>query len=237
MSLASEKYTGDEVLQVMSKYAINRNNYIFSLIKNCASSLHQGARVCEIGAGRGEFIDRLIKSEYQTYAIELDPYYQQSLSASHEVFENIDDVPDEFFDMIYLIDVLEHIEADQQILKDFYRVLKPNGKLLIYVPARMELYSPFDTAIGHFRRYVLSDLKLKVINADFAIIDIRYHELISYFLVLFKNKLSRQNSESLNPASVRLYDKIFIPITNFIEKFFRPPIGKSLICLASKPSN
>lgn len=61
--------------------------------------------------------------------------------------------PEEKFDTIIYIDVLEHIEDDAAELARAGERLKPGGAIVILAPAHQSLYSPFDKAIGHFRRY------------------------------------------------------------------------------------
>ena len=61
--------------------------------------------------------------------------------------------PDQQFDGILYMDVLEHIEADGAELARAARHLKPDGILTILSPALPWLFTPFDTAIGHYRRY------------------------------------------------------------------------------------
>lgn len=56
-------------------------------------------------------------------------------------------------DMILLMDVLEHIQRDRAFFLEMVAALRPGGYLLITVPAGMELWSPHDVTLGHFRRY------------------------------------------------------------------------------------
>ncbi|MCF3650845.1 class I SAM-dependent methyltransferase [Synoicihabitans lomoniglobus] len=59
---------------------------------------------------------------------------------------------------VTLLDVLEHVEDDRAAVKEFHRVLKPGGLLVITVPAMMQLWSDWDQALHHFRRYSRSGL-------------------------------------------------------------------------------
>jgi hypothetical protein len=59
--------------------------------------------------------------------------------------------------VIFLFDVLEHIEAEDRFLTCCGYHLKPGGKIIINVPSRRELYSNYDRAVGHVRRYRLKD--------------------------------------------------------------------------------
>lgn len=224
-------YTGDSVLDVMSKYAVNRNNFIEQLIRKSLLSTSKAMSILELGAGRGEFINRFVNEPGITpFSVEPDKQYNINLNKTHTCFLSLEEVS-EPIDCAYAIDVMEHIENDEDVLKQLYQKVKNNGKLLIYVPARMELYSQFDKNIGHFRRYHKKELAQKITNAGFKIEKITYHELLGYFAA-FTNKF--QKTGQLNAKSVSVYDKIFVPTTNFIERFFHPPIGKSLYVIASK---
>jgi SAM-dependent methyltransferase len=57
------------------------------------------------------------------------------------------------FDTIIYIDVLEHIEADAAEMARAADLLRSGGKLIVLAPAHNYLFSPFDKAIGHYRRY------------------------------------------------------------------------------------
>src|ERR1039458_625005 len=60
---------------------------------------------------------------------------------------------DQQFDTIIYIDVLEHIDNDREELNQAASHLRPGGHLIVLSPAHQRLFSPFDAAIGHFRRY------------------------------------------------------------------------------------
>jgi len=228
-----DKYSGDHVLDIMSKYAPNRNSYVEKLIrKNLGlDQLTERKTLMEFGAGRGEFINRFDHDPMiETIAVELDPDYVKNLSLRHKTFADFNDAPQ--VDFIYLIDVLEHLEDDEDFLKKFYGKLKPGGKLFIYVPARMELLSQFDKEIGHYRRYVYRDLRDKIKGAGFKLRRIRYHEIMGYFAQLV-NKLVIGKTK-LDPLSLKVYDNFLVPASNFLERFIPVPIGKSLYALAEK---
>ena len=57
------------------------------------------------------------------------------------------------FDAVTALDVLEHIADDKQAASEFVRVLKPQGAIVITVPAMMCLWSDWDVSLHHYRRY------------------------------------------------------------------------------------
>ena len=216
-----EQYEGDGVLGIMEKYAPNRNASVEKLIVAHLrlDKPNQHFRILEFGAGKGEFIKRFIKfKNIEVQAVETDLSYIEKLSKTVKVFRAIEDVPDGL-DCIYLIDVLEHLEDDRYFLNCFFEKLKKNGRMFIYVPARMELYSAFDKKIGHYRRYTKKELKDKVTEAGFTVEVIRYHEVLGYFASMF-NKMAG-GSPDLNVNAVKFYDNVLVPSTNFIEKYIR----------------
>ncbi|MEJ7662138.1 MAG: methyltransferase domain-containing protein [Hymenobacter sp.] len=57
------------------------------------------------------------------------------------------------FDLVIASDVLEHIEEEGRALREWTRVLRPGGQLLVFVPAHAYLWSEHDVVNHHFRRY------------------------------------------------------------------------------------
>jgi SAM-dependent methyltransferase len=74
------------------------------------------------------------------------------------------------FDVVAAFDVIEHIDEDERVLKNFYRALKPGGHCLITVPQHQWLWSPVDEAACHKRRYGAHDLHAKMTSAGFSIL-------------------------------------------------------------------
>ncbi|HUL43443.1 MAG TPA: class I SAM-dependent methyltransferase [Bacteroidota bacterium] len=228
------KYQGKSVLEVMSDCAVNRNNAVEELIVRYfgLNDLRAQAAVLEFGAGSGEFIDRFAgHPNIRTLAVELDDGYLQHLRSKHAAYRTLSELPAPV-DYIFTIDVLEHIEHDDEILKELFSSLQSGGRLLVYVPARPELYSKFDASIGHYRRYRLNDLRGKVRSAGFDILVSKYDDFLGYFAAVY-NKFTSDGS--LNERAVRLYDRLFVPVSRSIESLITPPIGKNIILVAEKP--
>ena len=58
--------------------------------------------------------------------------------------------PSEKFDMVVMLDVLEHIEDDVEMMKSLADHLIPGGHLVLKVPGISKLYNSMDAAVGHF---------------------------------------------------------------------------------------
>jgi SAM-dependent methyltransferase len=73
----------------------------------------------------------------------------------------LEDLPfeDESFDLVSATDVLEHIDAEQDALRELWRVAAPGAALLLTVPAYMWLWSEWDETVHHQRRYTRPQLR------------------------------------------------------------------------------
>lgn len=80
----------------------------------------------------------------------------------------------EKFDIVLLLDVLEHIDDDVAALKSLKQVLSERGKIIINVPAHAWLWSTIDVVSGHKRRYTMSSIMKVVEEAGFCLKQIRY---------------------------------------------------------------
>ena len=85
--------------------------------------------------------------------------------------------PDASFDVVVVLDVIEHLEDDAAAVRELRRVLKPGGVLLATVPAYKWLWSSHDVANHHFRRYRQSELRRLLRGGDFHV------EVCSYVMM------------------------------------------------------
>lgn len=76
---------------------------------------------------------------------------------------------DEAFDLLISTDAWEHVDDDEVVAAEAFRVLRPGGTLLVAVPAGMDLWSGHDVALGHYRRYERPQLVSLVQRAGFAV--------------------------------------------------------------------
>ncbi len=77
---------------------------------------------------------------------------------------------DREFDIVGAFDVIEHIDDDRTALAQMYQSLVPGGGLLVTVPQHRWLWSAFDEASGHRRRYTHRDLSQKLRETGFALV-------------------------------------------------------------------
>jgi hypothetical protein len=195
-------------------------------------------RTIEIGAGVGQMTARLraLPGVQFLQSVEPEPIFcgqfRRLLPEQPLIQGTIHDVPGGDWDTIVSINVLEHIEHDQEELALYHALLKgKQGALALFVPARPELYAPIDRDFGHFRRYTRSETVSKLTGAGFKVERIRYFDFAGYFAWLICCRLLRQRN--FKPASMRWFDQMIFPWENFVEtKICAPPIGKNLLTIA-----
>ncbi len=223
-------YTGTDNLEVMAA-AVNYNRFLTELILN---QLSPGDCVVDFGAGIGTFTRLIHDSGYSVYGIELDPAQRETMEqAGLQCAASLAHLTHQDFSFAYSLNVLEHIQDDVAALRDLYRVLKPGGKLLIYVPAFMCLYTAMDRKVGHVRRYRYNELVEKFQQAGFAVKEARYADSLG-FLATIAYKLIGDKKGGLNIRAIRIYDRYLFPISRLLDKFFSHLFGKNLLVIGSR---
>lgn len=201
------------------------------------------ADILEIGCGTGGNITMLERFG-RVYAIEMNEEARdiaQARSGSAVIRSGCcpDDLPFQpnSFDLVCMFDVLEHIEHDAETLARVRGLLKPNGQLLITVPAYQWLYGSHDVYLHHKRRYRLGQLVEKVAVAGFAVKGASYFNFLLFpvvVIVRLKEKLLRK----LKPVSMQppppvinaLLTGVF-GLERYVLKYARLPFGLSLMCV------
>ncbi len=147
---------------------------------------------------------------------------------------------DNSFDLVTGLDVVEHLDDDLAGLKEMRRVLRPDGKTLLFVPAFMFLWGVQDDISNHRRRYTMKELKRVLREAGFAIERATYVN-ISFFAPILLGRLFmratglRPESENnitigfLNGALGKLLGAERAPL-----RFMNFPFGVSIICVARR---
>jgi len=118
--------------------------------------LGEAETMLDAGAGDGWFARRLAAQHPRLHVTCFDPGYEQRAERMLGEAERVHYVsapPPGPFDVVTLLDVLEHVPDDAALLSSLTGVLRPGGYLLISVPAWPGLFSSHDAALGHQRRY------------------------------------------------------------------------------------
>lgn len=141
------------------------------------------------------------------------------------------------FDIVTSFDVLYHKNVNpHSALREFFRVLKPGGLLLIRVPAFQFLYGPHDDIVHTGRRYTLPQLKFQVSSSGFHIKSIFYFNFTLFFPALLKRSLFKSPSSDISHLPSWLNGLLYklLKIESKIVQYIHLPFGVSIYCLAQK---
>lgn len=148
---------------------------------------------------------------------------------------------DQSVDLVFALDVIEHV-PDEAALAEVMRVLKPDGVLIVTVPAFQWLWSVRDEEAGHRRRYTISEISDLIESAGLSVQTARYYQFFLFPIVVLSRLLGRSSRKMRDreEAPPRLMNKIFRSINLFEVRLgsfgLSMPIGSSVLVSARKPS-
>ena len=207
--------------------------------------LPSGARILEVGCGTGHNL-AMLKRFGRVDAIEVDGAARAIASKrlGHAVMDaplpELPGVADRTYDLIAILDVIEHVDEDVEGLKTLARKLKPGGRILITVPAFPWMWSAHDVVNHHKRRYTRRSLRRLVDGAGLKLDLISWFNSLLFPLAAAARLAGRvagkeESDDKLPPAPVnRLFEAIFGLERYAIGRLPFPP-GVSLVAIASAP--
>jgi SAM-dependent methyltransferase len=205
------------------------------------------ARLLDVGCGTGTMLGYL--SRYGR---------AQGVDASHEAVGfcrergvdgviHADGVPlpfdDSSFDLVTALDVVEHVDRDDELLAELRRITKPGGMLLVSVPAFRFLWGPQDEISHHKRRYTAPELRERIVAAGWSIDRLTYFNTLLFppiaAIRLLRrdrpDKPLRSDFELTKPGRANaLLARAFSFEAPLVDRFDLP-FGVSLLAVASAP--
>jgi len=209
---------------------------------------HLGQRVLEIGCGVGGFTHALLGRE-RVVSVDLSSEMLEalgrSLASQPEWTGIVADVTGESFaelvaphrcNSITALNVIEHIEDDLAALATLREILPRGGTAAVLVPANRWLYSSFDAAVGHHRRYTRASLQEKLRRAGFRVDRTLYFNAIGAIgWYLNYRLLGIDHVNRGTTTQIGLFDRYIVPTAQRLERLVPPPFGLSVIGLATVP--
>src|SRR5262245_56851488 len=130
------------------------------------------------------------------------------------------------FDAVIYIDVLEHIEDDAGEMREAAARLAPGGLLVVLAPAHGWLYTEFDRAIGHCRRYSKASLA-RVTPAGTAVRRLFYLDSVGMLASAANRLFLKQRMP--NASQIRFWDGVLVPCSRIVDPITFHTIGKSVV--------
>jgi SAM-dependent methyltransferase len=144
------------------------------------------------------------------------------------------------FDLVTALDVVEHLDDDLAGLREMRRVLRPGGRVLLFVPTFMFLWGLQDDVSNHRRRYRLPELRRVLEQAGFEVERTTYANITFFLPILFARKLMRVTgikAESENNINVSAFNGVLgklLGAESVVLKYLNIPFGVSGLCVARK---
>ncbi len=144
------------------------------------------------------------------------------------------------FDLVTALDVVEHLDDDLAGLREMRRVLRPGGRVLLFVPTFMFLWGLQDDVSHHRRRYRMPELRRVLEQAGFEIERTTYANITFFMPILAMRKLMRLTgikAESENNINVSALNGVLarmLGAESRLLKYANIPFGVSGLCVARK---
>jgi SAM-dependent methyltransferase len=201
--------------------------------------------VLEVGAGVGANVPYLLNPAVtRLVGLEPDGHLAARLEALrhdlgaglaaeiHVRQGRLSDLPrEDRFDTIVYVDVLEHIQGDREEVSAAADRLRPGGHLLVLAPAFQQLYSEFDRAIGHFRRYTATTLTA-LTPRDLAVVDVKYLDSLGACLSAANRLMLSKTTPSV--ANILFWDRCIVPVSRIADYALGRLVGRSVVCVWRK---
>lgn len=201
-----------------------------------------GENILEVGCGIGN-LTRFLLSHRKVGISDVNEKYLQIAEEKFRGHPNLKEIflwdirqkaPENLFtpfDTIVCSNVLEHLEEDETVLRNFYHFLPYGGRLILLVPALKGLYNRLDRELGHIRRYSRKELAQKISNSGLKILSLTYFNFFGILGWFLNGTILRRHL--LPEGQVRIFDWM-VPIFILMEKVIPIRIGQSLLGVAGK---
>lgn len=147
------------------------------------------------------------------------------------------------FDLVTALDVVEHLDDDVAGLKEMRRVLKPNGRILLFVPTFMFLWGVQDDVSHHRRRYRLPELRRVVKQAGFEVERTSYANITFFAPILLIRKfmawtgLRASTENNINISALNGVFTRILAAEGSVLRHMNLPFGVSGLCVARVPDS
>lgn len=217
------------------------SEFVAAAVKDVKGSEPQ---ILDVGCGTGGNV-MMLNEHGEAYGIDIS---QDAVDFCHQRgLERVelgaaDELPfeDGKFDLVTALDVVEHLDDDLGALKEFHRVVRPGGKILIFVPTFMFLWGIQDDVSNHRRRYRLPELLRVIRQAGFEVERSSYANITFFMPVLVIRTLMRwfkmkaDTELGIGLSAMNKPQGWLFGAERFWLRHFNIPFGVSGLCVATR---
>ncbi len=235
-------------LEEVHWWGIARRDFIRRLLDSFEIS--KDGAVIDVGCSSGPLVEHLQKAGFRNvHGVDIS---ELAVSMAHR--RGMDTVrqmeatklgfSDSYFDAIVASDIIEHLRDEREALAEWSRVLKPQGKLIVFAPAFEFLWSEHDVANRHFRRYTGGELRNALLDAGFSVDRLAYWNSAIFLpaagVRVAKKLLPRAWSkthdlrENNSPLLNSLLARFMLLENRVLDKWYDAPVGVSVYAIATK---
>jgi SAM-dependent methyltransferase len=199
-------------------------------------------RILDVGCGDGLFFERLasfgeVEGLEPDASIVTDPRWRDKIRHDRLAAGFSPAKP---YDLILLLDVLEHIEDDRAALDAAFQALEPGGRLLLTVPAMPWLWSRHDEVNEHYRRYTARGLRQTLSRSGFHVESIRYFFLWTVAPLLARRVLApaglpaAEYSVPIPPGPLNAALDCWSRVEHAVGRWIPWPVGSSVLAVGRR---
>lgn len=220
------------------------------LVDALLSQLPLPSRAVVVDVGCGTGATALLLQKYGlVVGIDISPlalHWSAQRGVNHLVQASAERLPlrSGCVDVVIATDILEHLDDDVAVLREFWRVLKPGGYVVVTAPAYRILWSEHDLALMHRRRYVAGVLARRSRQAGFEVVRLTYALFLLFPLALVM-RLLRRRPPAHKPPEAQLpplppwLNRLLIGVQRFetrLLRWLRFPWGVSVVAILRRPA-
>ena len=125
---------------------------------------------------------------------------------------------------------MEHIDDDENAIKEITKKMEKDGLLILYVPASMKAWSQMDIDAGHYRRYEKKEIIKKLENNNLKVVHFSFKDCAGWLILVIFRFLKIK--PKFNKKLLILYDKLFFPFLKYIDLIGGRFFGKNIFVVA-----
>jgi SAM-dependent methyltransferase len=218
-----------------------REDILLRQIRRVLGGRAAGVRILDVGCGAGLFFDALERLGH-VEGIESDRLAAAQAGRWRDRIHigELDDTfqPESSFDLILLLDVVEHVDRPDRLLRRAAGLLVPEGRIVVTVPAFNWLWTSHDALNHHVERYTAKDMRDLLNDAGLTAIETSY-----LFQSLLLPKLLVRAKEALTAPAARVPHVPWRAVNLVLQAWYRSeyviagwlPFGSSVLAIAQRP--